>query len=187
MKKRTQYMLFLYGFTTIGILMAGFVIWEVAKDHVFYSYTDTKTGMFIKYPARWKLVIDPAGGADVAFVTKRESDLDLFQDNVNLVRRPLKDDTVGSLQTYALMVLNQLKMIFSSLIEIQESEELFMANQPAYKIVFTAHDPQMEYKIMIVFMIKHQKVYQFTYTASSSTYDKYYEKVQKMMESFRVN
>ncbi len=140
-------------------------------------------GFSIKYPAKWIKVVNK-DGASVIFLSPKESDLDVFQENVNVV---VQNQTGApmSLQKYTDRAIFQLKVVFKEGIKVVDSEGAYLDGKPAYKIIYeTAGDPS--FKIMHVWTVVGSRAYQVTFTAYTSRFEDFKDVAEKMIQSFRI-
>ncbi|MCD4780346.1 MAG: hypothetical protein K8S27_07355 [Candidatus Omnitrophica bacterium] len=186
MKRRTKQTIILYSVAFVGVTLTLWIGWLWGRERLFYKYSDIEYGLSVKYPARWKLVTNPSGSTAVVFVSPLENDLDFFRENVNITVQDISKMNITSLNDYSTMIIQQLQMGLYKFIDIQESKEFFMANLPAYQIIFIGKDPDVTYKLMIAWTIKGKHAFQFTFIALESKYDLYMKKVETMMDSVRI-
>ncbi len=127
------------------------------------------------------------GGTVVVFASPLEGALDYFQENVSVIIQDISR-TPQTLQEYSTEAISQMKMVFKDNFVLDESTNVAtLGGIPAYKIIFTGKGPDSEYRYYVTWAVVNKvKVYQVTYTAFSSQFDKYFPTAQKMVESFKV-
>lgn len=167
-------------FACIAVFIAGFFILRIPK---FDVYESSQYRLKIKYPQGWT-VNDSIGqpGAVVAFLSPKESTLDVFLDNMNIVVQDLSKNPM-SLEQYNILAIKQLTGVFSNL-TILESHAITWAGHAGHKLVYFAKNPMVDLKVMHVWMIVDNQAYQFTYTAVASRYKTFEGLANTMVKSF---
>ncbi len=175
-------------FYTVGalsVIVIAVVLFLFFKQHSFKKYDNPGNSFSISYPATWTME-ENTNNVNVIFYSPLDTDLDFFQENVNVVERSNPTDP-QDIKSYAEMAVKQMQAVFKENFLLLSMESTFLANYyPAYRITFIGKGPQAELKFLILCTRKGETSYQITYAAVSSQYDKYLEKVNKMINSFRM-
>ena len=167
----------------IGGALIIFVLAAVSKQYQYKKYENPSAGFSIKYPAAWTYK-ENQFGANVIFLSPLENKLDVIQENVNIVVQNLEKKT--TLNQYTEIAILQLRAVFKENVQILESGPDYFMGMPAFKIVYLGKGPEYDFKYMHIWTINGPKAYQLTYVALPSTYDKYWGKIQKMINSFQA-
>ncbi len=151
----------------------------------FLTYENPTYGIRIKYPQDWTKkegTTERTGG--VTFVSpkkeKDESQVSLEIFIVDISTHPV------SLDEYTQSVVNRCEAPKCNIIA---SGDTILANNRAYKLVYTSEDPQHQYPsltLMSIWTIKDDKLYFVTYTAESDEYSNYVDTVNAMVDSFEI-
>ncbi len=136
------------------------------------------------YPARWAYR-ENSGGAAVIFFSPKENKLDRFQENVNIVIQDLSDNP-KNLKEYTSKAIRQMEVVFKENLIVKESVDIYFAGQPAHKFVYIGKGPDWEFKNTHIWTIRGLKAYQFNYIGTSSEFNQYKDKVEKMFKSFKI-
>lgn len=158
--------------------------WALRKEYQFVGYKNTLEGFSMVYPARWAYR-ENVGGAAVIFFSPKETKLDWFQESVNIVIQDLSENP-KTLEEYTNKAIRQMEVVFEENLIVKESVDTYFAGQPGHKFVYIGKGPDSEFKNMHIWTIHGLKAYQFNYTAVSSEFDKYKDKVEKMLKSFKI-
>jgi len=147
------------------------------------KYTDREAGFSIRFPKDWAYA-SHQNGALAIFYTPAESDYDQFTENVNVTIQDISRNPMA-IRDYSATVVKQMESLFSQEINVVESTEMNVGGRPGHKFVFVGKGPS-PMKMMIVWGMKGEEVYQVTYTALEDTFNFYLEPVQQMINSFRI-
>lgn len=169
---------------SIGVALILIISSIFISQHQFEVYKNEFQGIAIKYPAQW-IVDEKTKGVVVSFIAPKENDLDIFQENVNIVIQDIPD-TKMDIKGFSETAITSIKSVFRNALVDVESVPMSLAGYPAHKYVYILKAPQMELKLMHVWLIKGLNVYQITYTAFASQFEKYEGDVKRMIRSFRV-
>ena len=184
MKNRQQKNIIFSIIAGVSILMILTVLWFSLKDYWFRAYHNPNKNFTVSYPASWKFAEDK-DGAEVIFYSPLENKLDFFPENVNIVIRVYPGDPLD-LKKYSDLAIHQMRLVFKENLVVVESVPMFLAGHPAHRFVFIGKGPEAELKFMCVWTIVGNMSYQVTYTALASKYDRYVDKVNKMIDSFKI-
>lgn len=146
------------------------------------TYESKDYGVSISYPSNWELR-ENFEGTIAIFASPKETSMDLFQENVNIVAQDLSANPM-TLEQYTETAIKQLEGVFNN-VKIVEKENAKLADLPAYKIVYEATG-DYNLKIMHVWAVLDNKVYTFTYSAELSKYDSHLIQVTAMLNSFKI-
>ncbi|MBN1870262.1 MAG: hypothetical protein JW847_06800 [Candidatus Omnitrophica bacterium] len=169
----------------LGIVLILGTVLILGKEHRFKKYHDKYGGFSISYPAAWSLE-KGKGGTAVIFFSLQENDMDFFKESVNVVVQDISANPLD-FKAYTELAIKQMELVFGENFVILESGPAFVAGRSAYKLIFLGKGPDTELKYMCVWLLKDVTAYQITYTALSSQYDRYIDKVKKMVNSFRID
>lgn len=187
MSKRQRQVILFSVLGGVGVILIIVAIYMALSVQRFLVFEDPKWGIRIKYPEDWGKIENQPGVA-VIFLSPKETDLDVFQENVNIVVQDLSKDPM-TLKNYTDLAIRQLQVVFKRSMKVVESTPTLLAGQSGYKFVYQGADeknPNLNIKIMHVWCIKNNKAYQFTYAALVSSFDRYLKTVNTMLGSFRI-
>lgn len=170
--------------SVLGIMIIGVAGVLFVKKYWYYNYKNEAAGFTMKYPATWA-VKENYKGAVVIFHSPVENALDFFQENVNIVIQDLTNEP-NNLVIYTEKAIRQLKAVFGKNAEILESTEIYLDDMLGNKLVLIGKGGPADVKYMIVWGLKDNKAYQFTYAATVPDFDRYFNQVEKMMASFHL-
>ena len=191
----------LFGFGIfLGIVLIIIGILASIKVTPYATYTDRSSGIKIKFPAYWKVIDRPKGGALVVFLTPKESALDAFIENVNI---SIKDVSASPMTPPELSkeIIKQISGTLSGFMTVLESEPIMVAQRPGYRFVYVGDvskqnlsaieaeygkmDISNPLKYMFVWVQNSNRVYIITYVAPKNNFDKYSKQVNEMVKSFQ--
>lgn len=148
------------------------------------KHTDSKYE--ISYPERW---IKQQKGTTTFFLSPKENEKDLFQENVNVMVQDLSSQQM-TLEDYTNLTKQQVTQAFGSS-AIVSVKDLNFAGQQAKEMVYNMPKNPMQgrnlnLKLRQVWFIKGNNAYLLTYTAQSSEYDNYLETAKGIFDSFKL-
>ena len=181
---REKQLTFAYTVGALSLIVIVFIIFLITKDYRFKKFDKSGHTFSIKYPASWTME-ENSQGVSVIFYSPLDTDLDFFQENVNVVERSYPEDP-KDIKDYAEMAVKQMQAVFKENFILLEMTPTFFATYPAYRISFIGKGPQGELKFLILCTRKGETSYQITYAAMTSQYDKYLDKVNTMISSFKI-
>ena len=181
---REKNLIFFYTVTVLSVAVIAVILFLFFKDYRFKKYDRPNNHFSISYPANWRME-ENANNVNVIFYSPLDSDLDFFQENVNVVERSYPQDP-QDIKGYAELAVKQMQAVFKENFVLLSMEPTFLSFYPAYRITFIGRGPQAELKFLILCVRKGEFSFQMTYAAVSSQYDKYLPKVNKMINSFQL-
>lgn len=185
---RRQRLTILFGLISlVGIVLIAFALNKILAPQRLVSYENPLRGIKIKYPQGWKK-IDNNPLVVVLFLSPKESDLDIFQENVSIIVQDLSAKPMD-LKEYSQLAMDQVKQIFRRGIEVIESQPAWLAGQTAHRFLYQGTDqnnPELNLKMLHIWCIKDNKAYQFNYVALATKFDKYLDTVQAMANSLAI-
>lgn len=186
-RRRNKNLQFKLGVITgISVMVALIVFLIMLNQHRMVTYQHRNFNFKIDVPATWD-IIENKDGAAVIFAAPQEGPLDVFKENVNIVVQDLTNlPQPKNLREYSKEAVFQMKATFKNFLEVEESEETTWGGQKAHKFVFSASADDLTLKYFMLWTLDGVMAYQFTYTAFSTGYDKYVEKVERMAQSFEI-
>ena len=183
MKKRTRLIYISGGIGVLLTLIAvGLFLWQFQ----FLRYTDKKRGFSIESPTRWKTVKN-FGETAVMFKAPLDGPLDIYPENVTVVVQDLSHNP-KSLMEFTDKAIEQMEAVFMHNFVLEESTAVAtLGGYPAYKIIFTGKGPNQDIMMYMTWaVVDKQTVYQVTYSALPSQFEKYDLTVERMLASFRI-
>lgn len=168
----------------VSVLLFFAVLVFLGKDAML-SYRHPTYQFSIKYPSNW-IKLENHEGAAVIFLSPKDSSVDSFQENVNVVVQDLTDN-VMSLQKYTDTAIFQVKVVFKEGLQVIDAETRpeRLSGKPGYQFVYITKG-KPSYKIKHVWTVEGNRAYQVTYTALANEYDSFIDKADKMIDSFRI-
>lgn len=167
------------------------------------KYKNLAFEFLIHYPPAWE-VKEGVGSAVVAFLRPRLSKEDFFQETLTVTVDDLTQPT--TLAEYTQAITAQIKAIGTVkdvVLDIGESSETRIGGNPAHQLVYTLtqyglppelvkenilsplDDKGTTLKMMLVWTIKGDRAYLFTFVALRDNYETYVKDVDAMIQSFR--
>jgi len=183
MKRRTKKKIVIALVAALGVLMIAYAGLNFYQIYGYKKYVDKKAGFSVRFPNDWAYSMYK-DGANVIFYTPNESDADTFTENVNIVVQDISAEPLN-LEEYTELAIRQMEIVFEGKIEVVESLDVRLGSRKAHKFVFLT-DGKPITKMMIIWTVKGDLAYQFTYFAQEDTFDFYYKRVERMAASFRI-
>ena len=171
-------------FIGISLVLIFYVLGSFAQKHSLKKYKSFKDKFSISYPFDWGMR-ENVEGASVVFFSPMENEFDIFQENVNIVVQEVPEK-LTDLDKYTETAIRQMKAVFKDKLIVLESAPAHLSGFPAHKFLYLGKGPETELKIMHIWTIRGKYAYQFTYSAISSKFDQYVNKVEKMLRSFKI-
>ncbi len=168
----------------IGLVLILTVGWFFAKRYLSLEYENAPYGFALKYPAAWSFAEDQ-GGAAAIFYSPKETALDIFQENVNIVVQDISQNPM-SLEEYTETAITQMQAVFGTNLEILDSSPIFIDNRPAHRFIFIGKGPDGDLQYQCRWTLTGTTVYQITYTAIASGYERHLPQAERIMKSFRI-
>ena len=167
------------------------------KFRDFLIYKNYTSGIELEYPSDWEIQNIEESQEDIfvdtqiGFTSPRENTLDIFREtfSISIGSLPIVGfDNIpfDILQQYSSFKITELNTSATNF-NLLESTETILANNPAHKIVYTYIDRGKEIMTLDITTIKDNKVYFVTFIAEPEKYNDYLLKVNRMIESFKVN
>lgn len=170
----------------IGVLLiliaVGMFLWQFQ----FLTFTDKARGFSIEYPAKWKAVKN-FGETAVMFKAPLDGPLDVYPENVTVVLQDISQKP-KSLMEYTDKAIDQMETVFLDNFVLEESTAVAtLGGYPAYKIIFTGKGPDQDIMMYMTWtVIDEHWVYQVSYSALPSQFEKYDLIVERMLASFKI-
>lgn len=158
------------------------------KDNEYGISDNSLNGDYnIICPESWT-ELDPSDyNAEFVILTDFEDELDTFQENINLIIQNLSENQMN-LDSYLDLSLEQIRN--NDDFELIESSESVLGGFEARKIIYKTSFEQLgdenSLQLMQIFTIINNKAYLITYTAEPSSYDKYMNEVNEVINSFSL-
>ena len=182
MNRRQQYYIFwLTGITGSVLTALGILLY--VQQFGLKKYMDAKAGFSIRFPQNWAYASNKDGALAI-FYSPAESDYDQFVENVNVAIHDISINPMD-IRQYSVTAIKQMETLFGQELDILESTEITVGGRRGHKFVFVGKG-QEPIKMMMVWTMKGNLVYQITYTATAETFNFYLASVQRMINSFRL-
>lgn len=153
----------------------------------FLTYVNPIFGIKILYPANWDKQENTSSSNDnstlidlVAFSPPFKNTSDIVGKLIVQVDN-ISDIKPKTLAEYVNDTVSDLRQDF----RVSESNAT-LAGNPAYKIVYTGLEANVDLQAMMVLTVKGERAYIISYTAEPEKYSYYLPTVQKMIESFEI-
>jgi serine/threonine-protein kinase len=168
--------------SSVGLLF----IFNSQQSEQFITYENKDYHLVLKYPETWvkQDIEDPITGEIVAFASPTEGVSDLFQEKIIITIEDLAKNT-RTLEDYQEEIIDKLGR--SPDLTIEKERRVKLANKPAYKIVYSRQDEQIDLQQMEVFTIRNDRVYVLTYIAERAKYSKFLKTAERIINSFEFN
>lgn len=153
------------------------------KSHKDWETLDG-TDYSIQYPDSFNL--DKTGQLGTLFFlfSNRTSQLDLFQENINLVVQDLSGQNID-LNKYVEISEEQIKTMLNDG-KILASERLKNNSKELQRIIYTGKQGQLALKWLQYYWIENNKAYILTLTSEENQYDKYAPVSEEIMNTFII-
>ena len=151
-----------------------------SKDSDFEKYT--AADFTIKYPSDWKVDESGTMGTKVIFFSPLESADDQFSENINIMTQDLTASPM-TLKEYTDLSVKQINTLVTNG-KIIESTTMQTPSGEGQRLVYTMDQGQYHLQFEQLYVIKKDKVYLVTYTAETTSYQKYLSKASHALESF---
>ena len=157
------------------------------SDQNFTSYINNDYQFKIKYPQDWskRQLDDPITGEIVVFVSPLETDADLFLEKVNIAVEYLPSEST-SLEQYTQTVFNRINQAKGSKIESYKDSKTTINNFPARTVIYSRQEGKLQLTQMEAFTIRNNQVYIAIYTAERTKFYRFYDTVEKMIDSWKI-
>jgi eukaryotic-like serine/threonine-protein kinase len=155
---------------------------QVLAQEQFLTYEDITTGISIQFPSNWEKSVNLDNF--VTFRAPPETDTRIYPAALGLKIQELASKSV-LLQEITKVQISELKKSNPNL-EFSESTSTTLAGIPAYRVVFTSTDNQVERKAMQIWTIIDNKAILITYKAQPDKYSTYLPTIERMIGSFQA-
>ena len=155
---------------------------QVLAQEQFLTHEDITTGISIQFPSNWEKSVNLDNF--ITFRAPPETDTRIYPAALGLKIQELASKNV-LLQEVTKVQLSELRKSNPNL-EISESTSTTLAGKPAYRVVFTATDNQVERKAMQIWTIIDNKAILITYKAQPVKYSTYLPTIERMIGSFQA-
>ncbi|HAX77392.1 MAG TPA: serine/threonine protein kinase [Cyanobacteria bacterium UBA11372] len=152
------------------------------------NYDNSTEGINLKYPASWsnKLAVkDPITGDIAKFVSPKESDADKFQEDVTISVEDLSNKPTN-LEEFTDFSISQIKQLNPNVNIMAQGETNLGNNIPAYQVIYTVKDGQLNLKKMQTWLLKNNQAYTITYTAEADKYALFENRVKSMLNTLEI-
>ena len=138
----------------------------------------------MKYPKTWQFR-ENVDGAAVVFISPKETPLDVYSENLNIVVQDLHGRMMPLAQ-YSQQAIYQLINSFRNDVQVLGSNDMSLSGLPAHKFEYQIKG-KLKLRIMHIWMIKDRKAYQLTFGCDVDRCNEYMPLVNEMIESFELN
>lgn len=171
----------------LGIATTASIIsmWFFFRPQTNLLETYKAYGIAIQYPTEWQKIVTPdrITGNLARFLPPKESNNDIFQENINLIVHDLPENS-RELKQLTQYNLDDIKQSPDSKIMLEG--ETTLAKQEAYQVIYTIKDDGINIQRLQVWTVKDNKAYIITYAAEINQYNKYLNTAKKMINSFEI-
>ena len=156
------------------------ILFVACSSSNWLTYTDNVNHFKVNYPDNWAK--QNANGA-IAFLSPKESEKDMFQENVNLMLQDLSQHAMN-LEQYTELTKKQItdNLGVSAILSL---ENTVLGGHPAKEFVYNMNYQSRSLKLKQYWFIKGDVAYLFSYTAEQSQYDRYEKIATEMIQSFK--
>jgi len=156
------------------------------------TYQNSSYGVRIQYPASWTIDeqdVDPNDTITniVTFSSPLTSRFDIYSENLGIGLERLADQNM-TLEEYTTSLITDYNETLTDFnpIELNTNITLGGGNNPAYKLVYTDREDNINYKTMEIGTIIGDKVYYIQYIAEEKKYSNYLPTIQMMINSLQI-
>ncbi|WP_239616158.1 DUF1795 domain-containing protein [Cohnella mopanensis] len=147
----------------------------------FKTFKDGTYGTTFQYPEDWTYQ-ENIGGAIVAFLSPRENDSDMFQENINFLIQDLGGQKV-KLADYVDATKQQLGALITGF-KLEDEGASSEDGVEAYNLLYSGKQGEYNLKWQQSFAIIEGKAYVITYTAEEGSFDKFVDQAGSIAESW---
>ncbi|MHA1292278.1 MAG: PsbP-related protein [Promethearchaeota archaeon] len=137
----------------------------------------------IKYPKDWA-ILEGQYGTVVVFIAPKEGPNDLYQENLNIGTRKLRNQI--KIENITEVNLIDLKNNIKKFKLIEATSNVRLSDSNAHQIVYEGRHEKYKLKWMQIWTIRDNKLYTLTYTAEKKKYYDFLETILKMIQSFYI-
>jgi serine/threonine-protein kinase len=151
----------------------------VIMQNDWQEYTNENFKFSTKYPSDWNKKNLENG---IAFLSPKESALDPFQENVNVIIQEIGEMTSEEyfIKTKKIVIKNYGS---SSVIS---SKPTVLAGMPSQEFIFKMKIRELDLKVKQSWVIISKKAYLVTYTSESDKFEKYLKTADQIVGSFKL-
>lgn len=154
------------------------------------SYENSTYGIRIQYPANWTKDEQDSNPADsvtniVTLYSPLDSRVDEYSENVGVSVENLTNANI-TLEQYTDSLTDNYNETLTDFKVIESNTNTTLGDNPAYKLVYTDKEDDINYKTMEIGALVGDKVYFIEYFAEENYYSKYFPTIQKIIESVEV-
>ncbi|MGD9129016.1 MAG: PsbP-related protein [Candidatus Woesebacteria bacterium] len=151
----------------------------------FLVYENDEAKISIQYPSTWE-TMEGFMGSVALFRAPKESSQDMFQEHVNILLQDLSTQQDMTLEDFTDLSRKQLETLVTDFKVVEKLSKTTLSGVPAQEITYTAKQGQIDMKLYQIWAVKEEKAYIITYTAAPDGFDKEWENVQKIVDSFEI-
>jgi len=145
--------------------------------------TFVKDNHKIEYPKSWTLDTSGLVGSELFVLSPLENDSDKFRENVSVIIQNLAGQNID-LDKYKEISEKQLTDLGAD-IKVLESSTVKAAKGDFYSIRYAMNRNNFKLIVTSNCYIKNEKAYLITFTSESSTYERYKNVGQRILDSFQ--
>jgi S1-C subfamily serine protease len=157
------------------------------------TYQNSSYGVRIQYPANWTIDeqdVDPNDTITniVTFSSPLTSRFDIYSENLGTGLEKLADQNV-TLEEYADSLITDYNETLTDFNPIELNTNITLGagnNNPAYRLIYTDREDNINYKTMEIGTIIGDKVYYIQYIAEENKYSTYLPTIQMMINSLQI-
>jgi eukaryotic-like serine/threonine-protein kinase len=191
--------------TILIMILAGSLPW-VATSYMLYcvlpqeatahadkmlTYENSTYGIRMQYPSSWHKEENLSDGSDknsmlvdvVKFSSPTKNASDTSSESFDLKIDNISDIKPITLAKYANNSIEDLRKDFD-IITLDRNASL--SNNPAYKLVYTGVEEDVNLQAMLILTIKDDRAYIISYNAEPTKFSYYLPTLQKMIDSFQI-
>lgn len=153
----------------------------------FTNYVNNDYQFSLKYPQHWsqRQIDDPITGEVVVFNSPLETDTDLFREKVYIAVEYLPTRSTN-LEQYTQTVFERIYQTKGSDIEVYEDYKTSIDKFPAHRVIYSRQEGELLLRQMETFTIRNNQVYIAIYTAERAKFSKFYNNVEKIIDSWEI-
>ena len=158
------------------------------------TYQNSSYGVRIQYPANWTIDeqdVDPNDTITdiVTFSSPLTSRFDIYSENLDIGLERLADQNM-TLEEYAASLITDYNETLTDFNPIESNTNITLGGgnntHPAYRLIYTDREDNINYKTMEIGTIIGDKVYYIQYIAEEKKYSNYLPTVQMMINSLQI-
>ncbi|CAM1362363.1 hypothetical protein TPENAI_20401 [Tenacibaculum litopenaei] len=138
-----------------------------------------KEDFIVSYPVSLSLTEEGDEGTVFVLRTSKEDENDSFVENINLVTVNIGNLNFDSLTSKAIIDIDKIA-------DIIENRRIKMKGSECLRVIFQLSEQGKRIKVIQHFYVKEEKAYVLTFTSEERNFNKFFDKANSVLMSFRL-